>query len=94
MASHWISGDLAGAEQPSYQRDIGLDGRDTDAAREIWHQGDVFVGQSGGPFFAWWDTEPWPRVVGVQSWENSARNGASGGQHLVQCIISGLTDFP
>jgi hypothetical protein len=24
------------------------------------------VGQSGGPFFAWWDTEPWPRVVGVQ----------------------------
>jgi hypothetical protein len=86
--------DLAGAEQPSYQRDIGLDGRDTDAAREIWHQGDVSVGQSGGPFFAWWDTEPWPRVVGVQSWENSARNGASGGQHLVQCIISGLTDFP
>ena len=29
--------DLAGAEQPSYQRDISLDGRDTDAAREIWH---------------------------------------------------------
>jgi V8-like Glu-specific endopeptidase len=86
--------DLAGAEQPSYERDISLDGRDTDAAREIWHAGDVSVGQSGGPFFAWWDNEPWPRVVGVQSWESAARNGASGGQHLVQCIIAGLNDFP
>jgi len=86
--------DLAGAEQPSYERDISLDGRDTDTAREIWHMGDVSVGQSGGPFFAWWGEEPWPRVVGVQSWESAARNGASGGSHLVQCIISALNDFP
>lgn len=86
--------DLAGAEQPSYERDISLDGKDDDTAREIWHRADVSVGQSGGPFFAWWDNEPWPRVVGVQSWENTTDNGASGGQHLVQCIISGLTDFP
>ncbi|HEX5109162.1 MAG TPA: hypothetical protein VFV95_11970 [Vicinamibacterales bacterium] len=86
--------DLAGAEQPSYERDISLDGKNDDTAREIWHRADVSVGQSGGPFFAWWDNEPWPRVVGVQSWENAADNGASGGQHLVQCIISGLTDFP
>ena len=86
--------DLAGAEQPSYERDITLDGRDTDTAREIWHRGDVSVGQSGGPFFAWWDNEPWPRVVGVQSWESTSDNGASGGAHLVQCIISALNDFP
>jgi V8-like Glu-specific endopeptidase len=86
--------DLAGAEQPSYERDISLDGRNDDTAREIWHRGDVSVGQSGGPFFAWWDNEPWPRVVGVQSWESSSDNGASGGQHLVECIIAGLTDFP
>jgi hypothetical protein len=86
--------DLAGAEQPSYERDIRLDGKDTDAAREIWHRGDVSVGQSGGPFFAWWGDEPWPRVVGVQSWETTSDNGASGGQHLVECIIAGLNGFP
>jgi hypothetical protein len=33
--------DLAGAEQPSYERDISLDGRNDDTAREIWHRGDV-----------------------------------------------------
>ena len=86
--------DLAGAEQPSYERDISLDGKNTDVAREIWHRGDVSVGQSGGPFFAWWGDEPWPRVVGVQSWQNPTDNGASGGQHLVQCIITALNDFP
>ena len=86
--------DLAGAEQPSYERDISLDGKNNDTAREIWHRADVSVGQSGGPFFAWWADEPWPRVVGVQSWENTSDNGASGGEHLVQCIIAGLNDFP
>lgn len=86
--------DLAGAEQPSYERDISLDGKNSDAAREIWHRADVSVGQSGGPFFAWWGDEPWPRVVGVQSWESSSDNGASGGEHLVECIIAGLNDFP
>jgi V8-like Glu-specific endopeptidase len=28
---------------------------------------DYQPGQSGGPYWGWWDEEPWPRVVGVAS---------------------------
>jgi len=87
-------GDLAGGQRPSYERDIALDGRDSASHRAVWHRGDVWPGQSGGPFFAWWDGEPWPRVVCVQSWQNSQRNGASGGSRLVDLIIRARNEFP
>ncbi len=87
-------GDMAGGLRPSYERDISLDGRNTSSHRELWHQGDVWPGQSGGPFFAWWAGEDWPRVVSVQSWENSQRNGASGGSRMVDLIITARNDHP
>lgn len=96
--SYWrhigYPGDLAGGQRPSYERDIPLDGRNSASHREVWHRGDVWPGQSGGPFFAWWDGEAWPRVVCVQSWQNSQRNGASGGSRLVDLIIRARNDFP
>lgn len=87
-------GDMAGGQRPSYERDIALDGRNNSTHRQVWHRGDVWPGQSGGPFFAWWSGENWPRVVCVQSWENAQRNGASGGSRLVDLIIRARNEFP
>ena len=89
-------GDLAAGERPSYERDIALDGSFWDAAthQRIWHRGDVWPGQSGGPFFAWWNGESWPRVVAVQSGQNSAENSASGGRRMVKLIQRARDEHP
>jgi len=89
-------GDLAAAERPSYERDIALDGSgaDSDSHKRAFHKGDVWVGQSGGPFFAWWSGESWPRVVAVQSGETSSNNLAAAGSRLVNLIIQARADHP
>jgi len=89
-------GDMAGGQRPSYERDIALDGSfwDAQSHQRIWHQGDVWPGQSGGPFFAWWSGESWPRVVSVQSAENSDENTSSGGSHMVDLIIRARNEYP
>jgi V8-like Glu-specific endopeptidase len=89
-------GDLAGAQRPSFQSSIALDGSfwDREVHTRIFHQGDVWPGQSGGPFFAWWSGESWPRLVADQSGQNSDENSASGGAHMVDCIIRARNDFP
>jgi V8-like Glu-specific endopeptidase len=87
--------DLASATRPSFQGDIGLDGSESDPEehQNIIHKGDVWPGQSGGPFFGWWSGEPWPRAVSVQSWQNSEENGSSGGSHMVDLVIRARNDF-
>jgi V8-like Glu-specific endopeptidase len=89
-------GDLAAGQRPSYQRDIALDGSfwDREVHTRIFHQGDVWPGQSGGPFFAWWDGQSWPSVVADQSGQTSDENSASGGAHMVDCIIRARNEFP
>lgn len=89
-------GDLAGGQRPSYQGGIALDGSfwDPQAHQRIYHLGDVWPGQSGGPFFGWWSGESWPRVVADQSGQNPDENSASGGAHMVDCIIRARNDFP
>jgi len=88
--------DLASAQRPSYQSGIALDGSfwDREVHSRIFHQGDVWPGQSGGPFFAWWSGESFPRMVADQSGQNSDENTASGGAHMVNCIIRARNDFP
>ena len=89
-------GDLAGGQRPSFQSGISLDGSfwDREVHTRIFHRGDVWPGQSGGPFFAWWAGESWPRVVADQSGQDSDENSASGGAHMVDCIIRARHDFP
>jgi V8-like Glu-specific endopeptidase len=95
--------DLVSGERPAFIGDVSLDGTDQDDAHQaMHHRGDVWPGQSGGPYFGWWDGEPWPRVVGVQSWElyeDDAQtipviNAASGGSSMVDLIIRARSDFP
>jgi len=89
--------DLASANRPSFQGSISLNGAaagDPSEHKNILHKGDVWPGQSGGPVFGWWDGEPWPRVVSVQSWHNPSSNGASGGGHMIDLIIRARNDFP
>lgn len=88
-------GDLAGGQRPSFQSGISLDGSfwEREVHTRIFHRGDVWPGQSGGPFFAWWAGESWPRVVADQSGQASDENSASGGAHMVDCIIRARNDF-
>jgi V8-like Glu-specific endopeptidase len=88
-------GDLGGAARPSFQGSIAVDNTVGGSSDEyLAHKADVWPGQSGGPFFAWFDNEPWPRVVGVQSAQNASTNSAGGGTFVSNLVIQALTDFP
>ena len=88
--------DLTSAKRPTFQASISLDGAffDSDSRKRIFHQGDVWPGQSGGPFFGWWKGESYPSVVAVQSAQDSSENLASGGSDLVTLISKARADFP
>jgi hypothetical protein len=40
------------------------------------------------------EEEPWPRVVAVQSSQNSTENNGSGGQDMVDLVIRARSDHP
>lgn len=97
--SYWshigYPGDLGG-QRPSFENGIALDGSfwDREVHTRIFHKADVWPGQSGGPFFGWWSGESGPRVVADQSAHNSDENIASGGAHMVNCIIRARNEHP
>lgn len=49
--------DLTGTQRPTYQTGIALDGDfwSPDDNQSISHKADIWPGQSGGPFWAYWD---------------------------------------
>lgn len=87
-------GDLNSGARPSYQGSLPLDGSFWDRERHtrIFHRGDVWPGQSGGPFFAWWSNGP--HAVAVQSAQNSSENTASGGSEMVDLVIRARNEHP
>jgi V8-like Glu-specific endopeptidase len=87
-------GDLTSGNRPTFQGGISLDGVwwEPDSHEAMSHLGDVWPGQSGGPFFGWWGG--WPYAVAVQSSQNSSENNASGGQDLVDLILRARSDYP
>ncbi len=89
-------GDISGGTRPTFENDFSLDGDDGQPAshQAMYHQADVWPGQSGGPMFGWWEDEPWPRVVADQSWQNTSTNGASGGSRMVDLIIRARNEHP
>lgn len=89
-------GDINSTQRPIYQASIALDGDNSqdDSHERIDHQGDVFPGQSGGPFFGWWSGDSTPYVVSVQSGQSPSVNSASGGSYIVNLIQLALREFP
>jgi V8-like Glu-specific endopeptidase len=89
-------GDITGGNRPTFQNGIALDGAwwQFDSHEAMSHRGDVWPGQSGGPFFGWWNGENFPRVVAVQSSHNSSENNASGGQDMVDLVIRARNEHP
>ena len=86
--------DITAGNKPTYEGNIALygDNIENDAHEIMRHRGDVWPGQSGGPFAGWWSGVPY--VVAVQSWQNSSYNGASGGADLVDLITRARNEFP
>jgi V8-like Glu-specific endopeptidase len=95
--------DVSGGSRPSF---IGYDNFDdtftgTTSGREslgITHKIDVIPGQSGGPYFGWWEGEPWPRVVSIQSahqWGGpTGPNTCGGGNPLSELIAHAISVEP
>lgn len=96
--SYWTHagypGDLTGGQRPTYQSSIALDGDfwSPDSHQRIEHQGDVWPGQSGGPFWGYWDGSPY--AVATQSGQTAQRNSASGGSDLVDLVIKARNEHP
>jgi V8-like Glu-specific endopeptidase len=86
--------DLTGGQRPIYQNGIALDGDfwTTDAHEPISHKADVWPGQSGGPFWGYWDGAPY--AVAAQSAQTVSVNRASGGSDLVDLVRKARTDYP
>jgi len=91
--------DLGSASRPVFIGYQSFFGEDTGSeagrsAYRIKHKIDVIPGQSGGPYFGWWDSEPWPRVVGIQSGQNASFNVCGGGSPLSELINYARTQMP
>ncbi|WP_268846334.1 trypsin-like serine peptidase [Flavobacterium aestivum] len=86
--------DLTGTQRPTYQTDISLDGDfwSADDNESMTHHGDVWPGQSGGPFWGYWDGSPY--AVATQSAHNSSNNLASGGSDLVDLVKRARNEHP
>lgn len=88
-------GDISGGTRPTFQGGFAIDKTDGGGDdEEEEHKADVFPGQSGGPLFAWWDGEPWPRATGVQSAQDAATNWAGGGNDIPNLVNQARADFP
>ena len=88
-------GDLGGGTRPSFQGSISIDSTIGGSSDEYLSQkADVWPGQSGGPFFDWFGSDPWPSVVGVQSAQNSSNNSAGGGNDIPNMVNQARADFP
>jgi V8-like Glu-specific endopeptidase len=88
--------DIGSASRPVYHGDGIMDSTvpeslgGHDAVRVV-HRNDAVDGQSGGPYFGWWEGEEWPRVVATQSAENWGGTGgpnAAGGGAALPILIN------
>lgn len=86
--------DLTGAQRPIYLTGIALDGDAAlaDTHESMAHQGDVWPGQSGGPFWGYWNGSPF--VVATQSSQTPGSNYASGGSNLLDLVNQARTEYP
>jgi V8-like Glu-specific endopeptidase len=98
--------DLSGTERPAFQGECvvssaGSQSTSGQTGLVLGHFNDIVPGHSGGPAWGWWDGEPWPRVVGVQSAEaatpaqnTSGDNEFGGGPALSSLISWARSNYP
>lgn len=102
----WLAGypfDIAGAASPSYQSGIAVLDEDSDSGGlEIEHQGDIASGDSGGPFWGFWNDGPYVvgtcsghETVGGPSWVGGEDNNiAAGGDALSNLLGWARSNWP
>ncbi len=95
---------IAGGERPSYQSGIPVLDDDSEGdAKEIEHHGSATGGDSGGPFFGFWNDGPY--AVGTTSggesitgtpfgWWNEDNNIEAGGEALVDLVLWAQANWP
>ena len=94
---------VAAGQKPSYQTSISVidDDGDSNGGLEIESEADVTPGNSGGPFFGWWNGDP--RLIGVISGEEEEYsfpfsidkvNVAAGGSGFTNLMAWGRTHWP
>jgi V8-like Glu-specific endopeptidase len=95
--------DMSGGQRPAFIGSGSIESADNGSVGgrtgfRMVHKVDVIPGQSGGPYFGWWDNEPWPRVVGIQSGENlggvGGKNTSGGGNPLTELIVFAKNNKP
>lgn len=91
-------GDFGGM-LPTFQLGVYLDEDEFDVGggRAMTTNADFMPGQSGSPFFGWWDDRPY--VVAVASSEgwiglSGRENWAAGGNDMTRLIAQARRDFP
>ncbi len=99
-------GDLSSGQRPAFQGNCSISSAESESTSGqsglvLGHFNDVTGGHSGGPVWGWWGSEPWPRVVGVQSAEannpafnTSGDNEFGGGAALSALIGWARSNFP
>lgn len=99
-------GDLSGTQRPAFYSPGSIESvqsRSTagQSGYVMGHFMDTSGGHSGGPYWGWWDDEPWPRVVGVHSVgaatpgsDTSGDNEAGGGPALSSLVAYARSNYP
>lgn len=97
-------GAIAGAERPVYQTGVAVLDDDEDGdAQEIEHHGDSSPGESGGPMYGFWGSDPY--AIGTTSGGETISGGflgigdednniAAGGNAMVDLINWAITNWP
>jgi V8-like Glu-specific endopeptidase len=98
--------DLSGGVRPAFQGGCVISSKSNESTSGetgyvLGHFNDIVAGHSGGPVWGWWDDEPWPRVVGVQSAEatvpannTSGDNEFGGGPALSDLTSWSRSNYP
>ena len=89
-------GDLGGSVRPVFDGSGVIDSTISESTGgrssfRMMHRNDYWFGQSGGPAFGWWGSEPWPRVVGIYSavnWGVTGGPNANGGGNPLSELIN------
>ena len=98
--------DLTTSQRPAYQGDLYVASVGEQAIGDqrgyiLGHFSDIVPGHSGGPLWGWWDDDPWPTVVGLQSSQSAAPahtqdgdNECAGGPALSLLIAHARERYP